>query len=214
MAENYNPQIHTEELSLATQMEKAPEVHKGVLSRFQRYTKVSSFLMETGRVDGGVQNGLITRAGNSQKLYDNAYRVQYKGLNILPAYAMGGIVFGAWHATDDMTAITGATYNAGTAAGTIATNTLFSIAIKHEPTNGIYGDKFNPNDYIGIVIDESSILKNFDGKTRNEIINKFQSVKYKLACTATPSPTNERSACCTVCMSRLPLSTSSVRHAY
>jgi DNA modification methylase len=49
-------------------------------------------------------------------------------------------------------------------------------------------DKFNPDDFIGIVLDESSIIKSFDGKTRNLIINKFASVKYKLACTATPSP--------------------------
>lgn len=49
-------------------------------------------------------------------------------------------------------------------------------------------DKFNPDDFIGIVIDESSIIKSMDGKTRNLIITKFDSVKYKLACTATPSP--------------------------
>ena len=49
-------------------------------------------------------------------------------------------------------------------------------------------DKFNPDDFIGIVIDESSIIKSFDGKTRNQIITRFDRVKYKLACTATPSP--------------------------
>jgi DNA modification methylase len=49
-------------------------------------------------------------------------------------------------------------------------------------------DKFDPDDFIGIVLDESSCLKNFDGKTRNLIIHKFDKVKYKLACTATPSP--------------------------
>lgn len=49
-------------------------------------------------------------------------------------------------------------------------------------------DKFNPDDFIGIVIDESSIIKSFDAKTRNLIISKFNSIKYKLACTATPSP--------------------------
>ncbi len=40
----------------------------------------------------------------------------------------------------------------------------------------------------GIVLDESSILKAFTGKIRNEIISKFSDVPYKLACTATPSP--------------------------
>jgi len=48
--------------------------------------------------------------------------------------------------------------------------------------------KFNPNKFIGIVADESSILKNFAGKIRNEIIDMFGKTKYRLACTATPSP--------------------------
>ena len=44
------------------------------------------------------------------------------------------------------------------------------------------------SDYIGVVLDESSILKNFDGETKKLIIEKFRNTKYKLACTATPSP--------------------------
>lgn len=42
--------------------------------------------------------------------------------------------------------------------------------------------------FAGIVLDESSIIKNFDGKTRDLIINLFVDTPYKLACTATPSP--------------------------
>lgn len=49
-------------------------------------------------------------------------------------------------------------------------------------------DNIDCNKYIGIVLDESSILKNFEGATKNLIINKFKNTKYKLACTATPSP--------------------------
>jgi len=40
----------------------------------------------------------------------------------------------------------------------------------------------------GIVLDESSILKNFEGKTKNLILENFRDTPYKLACTATPSP--------------------------
>ena len=40
----------------------------------------------------------------------------------------------------------------------------------------------------GIVLDESSILKNFQGKTRTALIEAFRRTPYKLACTATPSP--------------------------
>jgi DNA modification methylase len=42
--------------------------------------------------------------------------------------------------------------------------------------------------FIGVVLDESSILKNFTGKYKNLIIDTFKSTPYKLACTATPSP--------------------------
>lgn len=48
--------------------------------------------------------------------------------------------------------------------------------------------KFDPASFVGIVLDESSILKSFTGKTRNQIIHAFHDTPYKLACTATPSP--------------------------
>lgn len=40
----------------------------------------------------------------------------------------------------------------------------------------------------GVVLDESSILKQYTGKYKNLIIEKFKNTEYKLACTATPSP--------------------------
>lgn len=42
--------------------------------------------------------------------------------------------------------------------------------------------------FSGVVVDESSILKNFEGAYRNLIIERFRHTPYKLACTATPSP--------------------------
>ena len=42
--------------------------------------------------------------------------------------------------------------------------------------------------FSGIVLDESSILKNFTGKYKQQIIKIFKKTPYKLACTATPSP--------------------------
>lgn len=42
--------------------------------------------------------------------------------------------------------------------------------------------------YGGVVLDESSILKGRDGKLSNYIISSFRNFKYKLACSATPSP--------------------------
>ncbi len=43
-------------------------------------------------------------------------------------------------------------------------------------------------DWDGIVLDESSILKAHDGKTRTRIIDNAQGIPYRLSCTATPSP--------------------------
>jgi superfamily II DNA or RNA helicase len=49
-------------------------------------------------------------------------------------------------------------------------------------------EHFHPSDYAGIVLDESSILKSYSGKVRNQIISAFERSPYRLACTATPSP--------------------------
>jgi superfamily II DNA or RNA helicase len=49
-------------------------------------------------------------------------------------------------------------------------------------------ERFNPSDYNGVVLDESSILKSFDGQFRNQIIEAFRLTPFRLACTATPAP--------------------------
>lgn len=49
-------------------------------------------------------------------------------------------------------------------------------------------DNIDTNKYTGIILDESSILKNFTGKYKKLIIDRFDKTPYKLACTATPSP--------------------------
>ena len=40
----------------------------------------------------------------------------------------------------------------------------------------------------GVVLDESSILKSFDGKTRKALMEFAESIPYRLCCTATPAP--------------------------
>lgn len=47
---------------------------------------------------------------------------------------------------------------------------------------------FNPNDYIAVVCDESSVLKAFDGKRRKEITRFLSKLPYRLLCTATAAP--------------------------
>lgn len=49
-------------------------------------------------------------------------------------------------------------------------------------------DGFDLDAFGGVVLDESSILKNSTGKTRTKIISQCQRVPYRLSCTATPSP--------------------------
>lgn len=49
-------------------------------------------------------------------------------------------------------------------------------------------DHFVANKFVGVVLDESSILKSYSGKVRTTIIESFHDVPYKLACTATPAP--------------------------
>lgn len=48
--------------------------------------------------------------------------------------------------------------------------------------------EFSMDLFCGLVLDESSILKAHDGKTRTAIIDAAQAVQYRLSCTATPSP--------------------------
>lgn len=48
--------------------------------------------------------------------------------------------------------------------------------------------KFDTDCFDGIVLDESSILKSYSGKTTKELQERFAYTPYKLCCTATPSP--------------------------
>jgi len=47
---------------------------------------------------------------------------------------------------------------------------------------------FNPDDFCGMIADESSILKNFDGVRRAEITEFMRTLPYRLLCTATAAP--------------------------
>ena len=49
-------------------------------------------------------------------------------------------------------------------------------------------DLFDGCEFSGVVLDESSILKNFTGKTRVMLTERFSETPYRLCCTATPAP--------------------------
>lgn len=47
---------------------------------------------------------------------------------------------------------------------------------------------FNSSDFQGVVLDESSILKNFDGKIKGQVTAFVKKIPYRFLSTATPSP--------------------------
>jgi hypothetical protein len=49
-------------------------------------------------------------------------------------------------------------------------------------------DNFNANRFGGVILDESSILKSFTGKTTRALIETFKATPYRLCATATPAP--------------------------
>jgi hypothetical protein len=48
--------------------------------------------------------------------------------------------------------------------------------------------RFDTDQFGGAVLDESGILKSFNGKTTRNLIDRFARTPYRLACTATPAP--------------------------
>ena len=83
---------------------------------------------------------------------------------------------------------------------TIEQGSTFGIDVQRVPNGGtpdspgVWITNYERMDHIdfeslhGLVLDESSILKSHDGKTRQRIINAAQRIPYRLSCTATPSP--------------------------
>jgi hypothetical protein len=55
-------------------------------------------------------------------------------------------------------------------------------------TNYEMVDRFDAAAFGAVVLDESSILKSADGKTRSKLIQQFAQTPYRLCCTATPAP--------------------------
>ena len=47
---------------------------------------------------------------------------------------------------------------------------------------------FDSKDFEGVICDESSILKNFDGKIKDEVTRFIKKIPYRYLSTATPSP--------------------------
>lgn len=82
---------------------------------------------------------------------------------------------------------------------TVREGEKFGIEVAHRREGLKTGDRivvtnyerlhyFNPDDFAGVVCDESSILKGFDGVTRLKITDFMRKRPYRLLCTATAAP--------------------------
>lgn len=149
ISERFNPQIHTEDKSLTVNMAKHFAIKNKVFDLFASKNKFISWLYATGRVNMGAMAGKVMKA--SQSIHDNAFRIAYKGSLFIPAYCFGKCQMGAIYTTDDdMSALAGdVTYTGGVAnAAAVLHNVQGSIAVKHDPANNIFGDKYNEGDVL------------------------------------------------------------------
>lgn len=81
---------------------------------------------------------------------------------------------------------------------TVAEAAKFGIEAKRcrdgKPSNGINVTNyerlhlFDPSDFAGVVCDESSILKNYAGATKDAVVAFMRTIPYRLLLSATPSP--------------------------
>jgi len=152
VSERFNPQIHTEDKSLTVNMAKHNAIKNKTFDLFASKNKFISFLYATGRVNMGVQAGKVMKASGS--IHDNAYRIAYKGSLFIPSYAFGKTLFADNAA--EVQAITNLTaqplavnYGTGVAAAAdIIHNVYVALGVKHDPTNNVFGDKYNEGDVI------------------------------------------------------------------
>lgn len=77
---------------------------------------------------------------------------------------------------------------------TVREGEKFGIAVGRDDTSHVVVTNyeklkhFDPHDFAGVVCDESSILKNFDGKTKAAVTEFMRTRPYRLLCTATAAP--------------------------
>jgi hypothetical protein len=82
---------------------------------------------------------------------------------------------------------------------TVSEGAKIGLEVAHRREGIVDGDRivvtnyerlhyFKPSDFAGVVCDESSILKNFDGTTRQDVTDFMRKCPYRLLCTATAAP--------------------------
>jgi hypothetical protein len=87
-------------------------------------------------------------------------------------------------------AVAAQTVQEGIAIGVDITHARESYDIKPgiNITNYDRLHKFDTSQFVGVVLDESSIIKHFNSKTLKMLLDKFNDTPYKLCATATPAP--------------------------
>jgi len=157
ISERYNPQIHTEEKSLTVNMAKHMAIKNKTFELFAEKSKFTSWLRLTKRVNMGVRAKKVLQHTGGEKVYDNAYRIAYKGSLFIPAYCFGKCQMGSYYtANTDMTALADTagsvdiTYTNSITQATVKHGVVGTIAVKHDPANNIFGDKYNQGDAIAL----------------------------------------------------------------
>lgn len=62
-------------------------------------------------------------------------------------------------------------------------------------TNYEMAEHFDPDEFDALVLDESSVLKNVDSKTRRRLTERFARIPLRLCATATPAPNDASELC-------------------
>ena len=77
----------------------------------------------------------------------------------------------------------------------VALPTDDTIQIANYERIHLFEEAIRAGKYAAIVLDESSILKSLDGKTRTKLIELSKFIPYRLCCTATPAPNDVSELC-------------------
>ncbi len=92
-------------------------------------------------------------------------------------------------------AVSGQTINEGAKLGIVVTKSSYLKEHPHfasiQISNYEQLKNIDCSIFGGVVLDESSILKNYNGTYKTMLIDNFKNTPFKLACTATPSPNDD-----------------------
>lgn len=110
--------------------------------------------------------------------------MQLEWSRLVSDHTRGNVLILAPLAVGSQTAREGAKFHVGVTVCREAEDVRPGVNVTNYERLGRFADL----PWAGVVLDESSILKAFDGRTRRDLTEWAQAIPYRLCCTATPSP--------------------------